>query len=470
MPIRMADPGGGRSRFPQFSVVPIGSTAVEAAKSPANAGEREGPVALPPRTSKQRLRLLLRLSESLAAANTVGQVADTITTVAGQYLGAMFGGVAVIDESRRQMEYVSLATLPETLQQSRRRFDLSSSRPAAIVARERRALFIDSLDAARRVMDAESMMAANESGGQAFAYVPMLVGDAAVGGVVLIWAEPRTFTAADQGVLWALARYGGQAVERARLLAEQRQVAHTLQAALLPVLPKVGWIELYGRYQPANLAQTVGGDWYDAFISVPAPSDRPWEQTLTVVVGDVSGHDTYAAAEMGRLQAKLRALAIDHPDEPHALLKRLDRVMRANVHNRLATAVVANLQPRPDGAVTVTWSNAGHPPPLILELGCPPRYLSRPPDRLLGLDSAGPDRNVHSVTLAPGTVVLMFTDGLVERRGEGIYRSLDMFARIADHHRSLPLPEIVDALVARASSDNHDDDIVLFGLQVPSRG
>lgn len=444
------------------------SVPVDAGNRPVAAGEDPRLVALPARTATQRLRLLLRLSEALAGATTVDQVADTITQVAAQYLGAMFGGVAMLEPTSGDMQFVSLDQLPESLRDSRRRFTLSSSRPAARVARERRALFIASLDDAARVMDADSAAAARESGAQAFAYVPMLAGSTVVGAVALIWPEPRTFTPADQTVLWALARYGGQALERARLLIEQREVAHTLQVALLPpVLPEFDWVLLHAVYEPARRADAVGGDWYDAFISVAPETDRPWDQTLTAVIGDVAGHDTRAAAEMGRLQAKLRALAIDRPDEPHRLLQRLDRVMTANIHNRHATALVANLAPRSDGGITLSWSNAGHLPPLLLEPGSPPRYLDRAPDRLLGLKPADADRHTHAVVLSPGAVLLMFTDGLVERRGDDLDDSLERFARLAEQHRTLPLAEMIDALLAATSADDHDDDTVLFGLQVP---
>ncbi len=434
------------------------------AHEPASPDKPSGLVAVPARTPSEHLRLLLRLSETLAVATTVEQVATTVTDVAREYLGAMFGGVAVIDGTSGWMHFLTLDRLPESLQRSRRTFELSSPRPAARVARERRALFMESLSAAVQLLDADSAGAARESGGHAFAYLPMLLGGTAVGTIALVWADETAFTHEDQKLLWALARYSAQALDRARLLAAHREVAHTLQAALLPTLPQISWLEMFADYRPANLAVTVGGDWYDAFIS--EPGDHSNEQTLTVVVGDVAGHDTHAAAEMARLQAKLRALAIDHPDDPHLLLHRLDHVMTANVHNRLATAVVANLTPRTDGVIGIAWSNAGHLPPLVLEPGMEPFYLERTPDALLGLDETLP-RHTHWTSAAPGTTILMFTDGLIERRGHDIDESLATFVSKANEHRNLDLPDLIDALMAEATISTHDDDTVLLGLRIP---
>jgi serine phosphatase RsbU (regulator of sigma subunit) len=293
--------------------------------------------------------------------------------------------------------------------------------------------------------------------------VPLLLDDQAVGTLALVWAQEIDFGEDSRQLLGALARYTAQAVDRARLLAERREVARTLQAALLPDLPPVPWLPMSGFYRPAGTADLVGGDWYDAFVSVPGDGER--SETVTVVVGDVTGHDTYAAAEMGRLQAKLRALAIDHPDEPDELMRRLDRVMLANVHNRLATAIVANVTTRPDGTVTFSWCSAGHPPPLLIEPGdAEARYLSRPADPLLGLE-AGLRRHRHSVVLPPGSTVLLYTDGLIERRDRDLDDGLQALLRSASSQRTDGLEALVRALAEDLLTTEPDDDTVIFALR-----
>jgi serine phosphatase RsbU (regulator of sigma subunit) len=434
---------------------------------PASPDGQPGLVALPARSPAERLRLLLRLSETLAATKDVDEVARAFTDIALQYLGATFGGVAVIDGDGLNMHYLTLLLLPDPVRLARQSFPLASDRPAAIVTRRQHALFIDSLAAARRELDDESVAAITTSAGKSVAYVPMLLGSRPVGAIVLMWAHEVSFTEDDRRVMWALAQYTAQAVERAQLLADRRAVAHTLQAALLPVLPPISWLEMAGEYRPASTADMVGGDWYDAFVSVPAgPGDDDVAETLTVCVGDVTGHDTHAAAEMGRLQAKLRALAIDAPALPHRLLERLERVMTANIHNRLATAVAANLTPRADGTIDMAWSNAGHLPPLIVAPASAPHFLEQRPQPLLGLRDRRP-RTTHTVTLQPGTTVLMYTDGLVERRGQSIDEGMAELARTADVHRDLDLTQLARLIVDRAAADAHQDDTVVFALRVP---
>ena len=296
----------------------------------------------------------------------------------------------------------------------------------------------------------------------------MLLGPTAVGTLVLIWQAPSDFSATDQQLLWALARYGAQAIDRALLLAQRREVARTLQAALLPILPEIPWLDMCGRYWPANLAETVGGDWYDAFVS--DLDGAPGQRTITVSVGDVAGHDTHAAAEMGRLVSKLRALAIDHPDDPDRLLQRLERVMTANVHNRHASALVANLTLNNDATVTMTWSNAGHLPPLILRPGAEPELLERPANVLLGVSGSSPERDTHSVTLPPDTTVLLYTDGLIERRNEDLDDGLQRLATFAGEHRDRSLAGLVDRLITEAANDGHHDDTVLFALRTRPTG
>ena len=425
-------------------------------------GEVPGLVALPARSSSERLRLLLRLSETLAGTRTVAEVADSLLDLARQYLGAMFGGVAVVEGDT--MHFASLQSLPAGLHSSRGTFAVSSPRPAAVAVRNRRALLFGSLSAALEGMDAESGEAACQSGGRSFAYVPMLLGRVPVGTVVLIWDHEVSFGEDDTQLLWTLARYSAQAVDRALLLADRRAVAQTLQAALLPILPTVSWLQMSGEYRPANLTETVGGDWYDAFVSEPGTSDRA--ETLTVAVGDVAGHDTHAATEMGRLQAKLRALAIDHPDEPHRLLQRLERVMTANVHNRYASTIAANLVPAADGSVAMSWCNAGHPPPLVVPPLGDAYFLDRVPDLLLGIGVRA-DRSAHSVVLPAGTTLVLYTDGLIERRHESLSDGMRWLADTVGQHRELPLAELTATIIEWATAAEHEDDTVLFGLRVP---
>jgi serine phosphatase RsbU (regulator of sigma subunit) len=180
----------------------------------------------------------------------------------------------------------------------------------------------------------------------------------------------------------------------------------------------------------------------------------------------VMGHDSAAAAVMGQVRSSLRALLIDRPQAPHEVLTRLDRVMIAGAGaDRLSAAVLATLTPCASGA-EVEWSNAGHLPPLVLAPGAAPEFLGAEPDRLLGIDGGEAPRRSHRRVLPVGATLMLYTDGLVERRGIDLDESLAGLAMMADSAKSLDLPDMLDAIVAAALSSGHDDDTAVFALRV----
>ncbi len=206
---------------------------------------------------------------------------------------------------------------------------------------------------------------------EASAHLPLLVAGDVPGTLSLVWDRPRTPTPAEEGLVLALARYTAQAVARAVLLAEQESVATTLQRALLGELPAPAGLELAARYLPSSAGAQVGGDWWDAFEdSDGAP---------VLVIGDVTGHDVRAAATMGQLRAMLRGFAFEAGEPPAHALGRLDAAVAGLRVGALATAVVARVDPGDDGGRVLSWSNAGHPPPLLRSPTAPSRCSPLPP-------------------------------------------------------------------------------------------
>ena len=414
--------------------------------------------------SARRWRVLSALSETLSAPTTLEEVSRAVATVSRTWLGALFGGITVLDATGENLTYVDLDELDELVRGSRT-FAVTSLRPSARAVARREPVFVGSVDELDALVPGSADVA-RASQAVSFAALPLQLGARVLGSVSLVWSEPQPFDEDERDLLLGLARYAAQAVDRALLMAERRDVAHTLQTALLPRLPDLTWLEIAGRYLPAHVTDAVGGDWFDAFTSVTAGDGS---EHLTFAVGDVTGHDTAAAAVMGRLQATLRSLAVDVPDTPDRLLTRLDQVMVRTGVDRMATAVAATVHAVPAGPVTMTWSNAGHLPPLCLAPGEPPTFLERPVDLLLGLLADAP-RRTHTAVLPPGTTVLLFTDGLVERRGQAIDEGLASLAYAAGAHRELDLPDLLDRIVEVASAGGHDDDVVMFGLRVPTAG
>ena len=251
---------------------------------------------------------------------------------------------------------------------------------------------------------------------------------------------------------------GRERAERTLEHMAQRTVAESLQRSLLPSLPTLPGVALGAAYQPSSSAALVGGDWYDAF-GLP-------EGAVGLVIGDVLGHDVAAAAGMGQLQAVLRTCAADG-DDPARVLDRLDRLVSSFAMADLATVVHARLDRRPGGGGLLTWSNAGHPAPLLLVPGGAARYLDGGRGAMVGA-GAGVPRSQAVEQLPPGSTVLMFTDGLVERRGHDLDAQLEELARTAARLlRGAGSPqELCDRLLEVVRRDGGTDDAAVVALRL----
>ena len=214
------------------------------------------------------------------------------------------------------------------------------------------------------------------------------------------------------------------------------------------------------RYRPAAREAQVGGDWYDAFAGP--------DGATTVVVGDVTGHDRTAAAVMGQLRNMLRGIAHALDGDPAAVLTTLDRAVADLGVGTLATAVLARIERPADGGadegLVFRWSDAGHPPPLVIEPDGDVRLLERPSDVLLGV-APGRPRQAHRHPLAPGSTVVLYTDGLVERRGANLDDGLDALTEAARDLHGTPVAGVCDALLTRIAPD-FSDDVALLAVRV----
>ncbi|MEV4134989.1 SpoIIE family protein phosphatase [Dactylosporangium sp. NPDC049742] len=236
--------------------------------------------------------------------------------------------------------------------------------------------------------------------------VPMLSSGRVIGVLHVGTLQQRSFTADDIELLQLVADRAGLATE-ARRSHLDRAAAVALQRSLLPARPPaVPGLDVAVRYVPG--AQVgVGGDWYDVF---DLPSGH-----VGIVIGDVAGSGLHAAVVMGRIRSALRAYAME-TDDPADVLTRLDRKVQRFEPDAMATAVYAVLAP---DLGTVTMSNAGHLPPVLMTPDQPSRLLSIPPDLPLGAYRDAARRNTR-LPLEPGEGLFLYTDGLVERRARGI--------------------------------------------------
>jgi PAS domain S-box-containing protein len=256
------------------------------------------------------------------------------------------------------------------------------------------------------------------------------------------------------------------ALDNARLYEQQRRLAEGLQRSLLSAPPAPDAAEIVVRYRPAVEVAEVGGDWYDAFVQ---PSG-----TTMLVIGDVVGHDTEAAAAMGQLRGLLRGIAYRDGVGPAQVLSDLDAAVRGLGMHTMATAAVARVEQTPEqrdaGLTTLRWSNAGHPPPLVLHTdGRVEELAAERPDLMLGVDPAAP-RAESVLTVRRGATLLLYTDGLVEGRDlpldEGIGRLRDALAELGDQ----PLDRLCDAVIERLRPERLQDDIALVAIRLHPQG
>ena len=238
--------------------------------------------------------------------------------------------------------------------------------------------------------------------------------------------------------------------ELVRRSREHVAVAESLQRSLVPAeTPELTDFELLARYRPAADIQ-LGGDWWDVFA---LPDGR-----VAVTVGDVAGHGVEAAAAMAQVRTCLRAYAVDG-HSPAETLDRLDRFVARMLAGQTATVVMAAI----DSATgEVELANAGHPPPLVVRAdGTTTQPATGRPLLGAGTGTARTDR----VQLAPGEMMLLYTDGLVERRGVLLDESFDQLrAGVADIPTDGPLEDWIEGLLS-AVPGTMDDDLTIVALR-----
>ena len=215
---------------------------------------------------------------------------------------------------------------------------------------------------------------------------------------------------------------------------------------------RLGRYDVAVRYRPAVLAERIGGDWYDARLGA--------DGSAVVAIGDVAGHGLRAAAGMMRICCALRGLSVTGLP-PHRQLCCLNRLICSDeCPERVVSAVVCVLdKERP----ALAWAQAGHPPPLLISGGAA-RFLDPPGGQLLGADPAA-TYSLGSADLKPGDIVLLYTDGLVERRGRDITDGLDALLSAGTAVGCPTTAEVVDSVLTRLAPPGHDD-VCLVAIKV----
>ncbi|WP_432489319.1 SpoIIE family protein phosphatase [Kineococcus sp. SYSU DK018] len=275
-------------------------------------------------------------------------------------------------------------------------------------------------------------------------------------------AEDGPLRGDDLATAAQVADRAGLGLDNARLYARQQHVAEGLQRSLLSAPVEPDHLEVRVRYRPAAEAVRVGGDWYDSFL-------QPEGDTV-LVIGDVMGHDVDAAAAMSQVRNLLRGIAYSSGGSPAVVLSTLDAAMRGLAVATTATAVVARLEQTPRerarGVTRLRWSNAGHPPPVVLHRdGTVGALEGGDPDLLLGIAPHLP-RQDDVVELERGSTVLLFTDGLVERRGQDIDDGLARLRTAVAELAHADLDDLCDGILDRLLPPEPEDDVALVAVRL----
>ena len=408
----------------------------------------------------RRLAALSGVALALGQAETLDDLARVVTQKGLVALAAHGGAVAVCEDGDLHLvlsEGISpLGVGPDTV------LPLEAPYPGCVAARTgERVLLPDRASSEAFSPELAELVAA--TGVEAWAAVPLESGDRRIGSLSVGWTTPTTLDPADLELLLALAAQCAQTVERIRAReAEQarndavRGIAEVLQRSLLTDPPEPDHLEVAVRYLPAATEAQVGGDWYDAFLL--------GDGRTALVIGDVTGHDRYAAAAMAQVRNVLRGVAHCQQGSPATVLTALDRAMRDLAVDTLATAVLAVVEQSPEDAArgvrVLRWSNAGHPPPMLLSPEGRVTVLEQDPDLLLGLDPSAP-RADHVQELLPGATVLFYTDGLIERRGVPLDAGISWLADELAAGAQLSVDELCDRLLGELAGAVEDDVALL---------
>ncbi|MGY2067890.1 SpoIIE family protein phosphatase [Blastococcus sp. SYSU DS0619] len=403
---------------------------------------------------------LARTVSALAAAETRAELLRLLADLGGPGVSADFLAVALHRPDSPDLTVVDATTGAD--RPDARPLPADSASPLAVAATGRPVL----------VADARAAGAPPPAPGlQAWAALPLRAAERVLGSLTVGWLGPQPLEDDDVRVLEAFAAQCGQALDRvARLEQERRQaratrsLAEALQRSMLTSPPRPEGLDIAVRYRPAAQEARVGGDWYDAF--------RTPDGATALVVGDVTGHDRTAAALMGQLRNVLRGIAHALGSDPAQVLQSLDRAMAGLGISTLASALVARIEsPRGQAAGServLRWSNAGHPPPLLVGPDGAVELLERPRNLLLGVVPDAP-RSEHTLPLPPGATLVLYTDGLVERRGSTLDEGLHRLTAAAGDLPDLPVDAVADTLLARAAPD-FSDDVALVVLRVVPDG
>ena len=396
-----------------------------------------------------RASALQTVTNALVAASTTDEVYAAVGSVLRPSAGGQ--GLALLlrhDDSLRLQYHAGYE--PGVVERLRA-LPMSHPYPATAVARTGRPQYLTSV-AEFRAAQPDPVGAVPGGGRQAWAFVPLAVAGEVLGTLVVGYSEPRAFSLDERDTLMALAGLTAQALQRALLFEARTSMAAALQKALLPaVLPQIPGLRHAARYLPWTQGADVGGDWYDIIAL--------GEDVVGVVIGDVAGHSTAAAATMGQVRNALRAYAAER-HSPTGVMHHANQLLLDLHLDALATCCYLELH---RGEGTVTGVLAGHLPPMLRTAGGTHALELR-----RGLPLGVSRTAVYQDTtflLPPDATLLLYTDGLVEDRRHPIDQGFDeLRAALCAAPSREPEAVLDHVLSSRVGPRPRSDDVALLCL------
>jgi serine phosphatase RsbU (regulator of sigma subunit) len=408
----------------------------------------------------QAVGLVLSRPETDKTREELGRALDDLARLARDGIpGCGDASVTVLHDGDAR---TSAATHPRAVRIDERQYE-SGAGPCLAAMEEREAVDVPDYSSEARwpEVTAEGRRLGVHSG----LSLPLTADGRALGALNLYGDDPGAFGEDSRRVAAAFARQGLVVlryleqlhVERARF-ARERQVAATLQRSLLPSLPELPGISAAARYLVSGSAAQVGGDWYDLF-ALP-------DGAIAVAIGDVMGHDVAAAAAMGQLRSVLRSYAYEGIS-PSIVVDRMDRLVQGFGMAEVATAIYGRLI-LDRGTGLFLFSNAGHLPPLIRHPGGAVERLDRGTHHLIGaLPPGTAGRGEAAAALSAGSLLLLYTDGLVETRtrdfDDGIGLLSSALAGLDDNGTP---QQACDVLIEAMVGTDPEDDVAVLAVRI----
>ncbi|HEY7626493.1 MAG TPA: SpoIIE family protein phosphatase, partial [Ilumatobacteraceae bacterium] len=380
---------------------------------------------------RSALDTLQQVSGRIASVATSGKIIHAVLTYASAGVHADAGALFLLDDDG----------------ELRARESIGVADPAMVEAQQR---------VGGEAIDSMSVVVIDlaERGGHGSALgVPLRIMNRIIGSLVLTFDDTRDFSPEELSMLVTLGSRCAGALERASLYERDRDIALTFQRRLLPALPpSPNWLELAAIYRPAT-GMAIGGDWYQV---LDASQGR-----LVAVVGDAVGHGLVAAAAMGQLRASIATAVATNAHPDHAVAS-VDLFAVQGADTLGASLAYVLLDPRG----TAMYTSAGHVPMVCAPVGKPAALMEEARRPLLGFRVPDEQGLAAEFRFTSGDLLVLYTDGLIERRGETIDDGLDRLVAAVEQVRTLSAQAMCDSLLEQLTADyDPEDDIAVLVIR-----